>query len=163
MTPTRVGSSRKALTRCANYHALSDRAKLTCQDLCEQQGVFRTLIEEFGSSAQVNGTTREAEVDVGGAAKGKKPKSADAAAASGSKLMLDEERNMGSVSGAVYLRYLGAIGSWWYVIKATAYLLLAQGSMVGSSLFLGYWSGSEIAGFSQGHYMAVYAGQSRPE
>jgi hypothetical protein len=43
------------------------------------------------------------------------------------------------------------------------YLLLQVGSQaaqVGNTLMLGFWSGDEIAGFSMGEYMAVYAGTS---
>jgi len=77
----------------------------------------------------------------------------------GGKLLLDEERNTGSVSWQVHYRYLQAVGSWWQVMGFSISLVLVQASNVGNSLFLGYWSGSEIHGFSQGQYMAVYGGE----
>ena len=89
-------------------------------------------------------------------AKNKKP--ADAPVGGG-KLVLDEERNTGSVSWRVYYKYLRAIGSLWFIALIAATLIAGQGASVGNSLFLGYWSGSEIKGFSQGQYIAVYAGE----
>ena len=91
-------------------------------------------------------------------AKEKKPETADAPVGGG-KLVLDEERNTGSVSLIVYYKYLRAIGSWWSIALIAATLIAGQAASVGNSLFLGYWSGSEIKGFSQGQYIAVYAGQ----
>lgn len=120
-------------------------------------------MEEFGSSSNVlaniqsmEGNEEEKEeVDI----ENKKEKAKHNPPAGGGKLLLDEERNLGSVSGKVYARYLGAIESWWFVGLIVALLLLGQGSYVGNSLFLGYWSASSINGFSQGDYMAIYAGE----
>jgi hypothetical protein len=79
---------------------------------------------------------------------------------SGTKLMLEEERLTGEVKWATYSRYLKAIGNWWWSLIISAALILEQAASIGNSLMLGYWSEGKIAGFSQGSYMALYAGMS---
>lgn len=75
-------------------------------------------------------------------------------------LMLDEERETGEIKGAVYAKYIRAMGSGWWAVFIAASLLLEQGATVGNSLLLGFWSGGSIQGFAQGQYMAAYAGES---
>ncbi|ORY22828.1 ABC transporter type 1, transmembrane domain-containing protein [Naematelia encephala] len=115
--------------------------------LREQEGTFRKLMEEFGSSSEIkNEEEPEAETKAPGA-KG----------TGGGKLLLDEERETGAVSWRVYGEYAKATGSLWKLVMCGVLLCLVQVATVGNSLFLGYWSGSEISGFTQGEYMAVYA------
>lgn len=79
--------------------------------------------------------------------------------AKGGKLILDEERLTGAVSWKTCMSYLRAVDSWWMVGFYAAVQIGSQAAQVGNTLMLGYWSGEEIAGFSMGEYMAVYAGQ----
>ena len=79
--------------------------------------------------------------------------------AKGGKLILDEERLTGAVSWKTCMSYLRAVDSWWMVAFYAAVQIGSQAAQVGNTLMLGYWSGEEIAGFSMGEYMAVYAGQ----
>jgi hypothetical protein len=52
------------------------------------------------------------------------------------------------------------MGSLAWVWLFFACLIGTQVASVGNTLFLGYWSGNEINGFSEGQYMAIYAGMS---
>lgn len=80
-------------------------------------------------------------------------------AKSGVKLMLDEERETREIKWEVYSKYLKATGSWWWAVIIGIALLLEQCATVGNSLMLGFWSDNKISGFSQGQYMATYAGE----
>jgi ATP-binding cassette subfamily C (CFTR/MRP) protein 1 len=75
-----------------------------------------------------------------------------------SKLLLDEERKVGSVGWATYTRYSRNIDSNSLIILIFVFLVGSQVMTSGNSLFLGFWSGNQINGFSNGQYMAVYAG-----
>ena len=76
----------------------------------------------------------------------------------GGKLTLDEERETGEVSWATYKHYLKAIGTWWWSVVIFSTLIAVEGSRTVNSLFLGFWSGRRLRGFTTGEYMAVYAG-----
>jgi ATP-binding cassette subfamily C (CFTR/MRP) protein 1 len=123
--------------------------------LREEEGVFRTLMEEFGSSS--GPAIDEAEEE-----KPAKAKETRIPTGGGGKLLLDEEREVGAVSWRVYAKYGKAMGSWTWVGLCAALLCGTQAANVGNSLFLGFWSGGEIVGFRQGDYMAIYAGGSLP-
>jgi hypothetical protein len=88
-------------------------------------------------------------------------------------LMQAEERNTGAVTWNVYQKYLAYAGgvAWapviiglllldeaargeWYLASSLLYLCFT----VANNLFLGFWTSRSIEGFSQGEYMAVYAG-----
>ncbi|RSH93382.1 hypothetical protein EHS25_007738 [Saitozyma podzolica] len=69
-----------------------------------------------------------------------------------------EERETGSVSWQVYKSYARDTGSYMWVGIIAVLLLCGQAANVANVLFLGYWSANSIEGFSQGEYMAVYAG-----
>lgn len=72
----------------------------------------------------------------------------------------DEDREIGVVSWRIYGAYLQAMGGLWFSLTVAMLLVLTQVATLGNSLFLGYWSGSQIKGFTTGQYMAVYAGMS---
>jgi hypothetical protein len=89
-------------------------------------------------------------------------------------LMQEEERNTGAVEWNVYKKYLRSAGGLIWAPVIGALLLITQGNnsefsaarisssnqclTVATTLFLGFWSGNTIHHFSQGEYMAVYAG-----
>ncbi|KAF7343004.1 Oligomycin resistance ATP-dependent permease YOR1 [Mycena venus] len=75
-------------------------------------------------------------------------------------LMQVEERNTGAVTWTVYRRYLVYAGSAMWAFIVAAILISDQGSSVMSSIFLGWWTSQTIKDFTQGQYMAVYAGIS---
>ena len=140
-------------------YSVREPSELACglipsQALREQAGVFRTLMEEFGSSSS--------NLEEAGEQKPAKAKETKKPIGGGGKLLLDEERELGAVSWRVYAKYAKAMGSWKWVGLCAGLLCCTQAATVGNSLFLGFWSGSEIEGFAQGDYMAIYAGQSTP-
>ena len=77
----------------------------------------------------------------------------------GGKLILDEEREVGAVSWHVYYSYAKSMGSMWWAVAFGTFLGLSQVAQVFNSLFLGFWTGAELSGWSNGAYMAVYAGE----
>ncbi|KAF7297335.1 Multidrug resistance-associated ABC transporter protein [Mycena indigotica] len=124
----------------------------TYQTLLKDGIVFSKLMEEYGSL--------EAEKEKE-AAKGKKatteseqddPKKEQAA------LMQTEERNTGAVSWATYGQYLKYGGGLTWAPLILGLLTLSQGAQVLNTLWLGFWTGGTISGFTQGQYIAVYAG-----
>jgi ATP-binding cassette subfamily C (CFTR/MRP) protein 1 len=124
--------------------------------LREQEGVFQTLMNDFGSTSTGEDDAKLANPGEEGEEE-EKPK---VAKSGGGKLLLDEERELGAVSWRVYAKYGKAMGSWPWIGLIGTFLVLTQAANVGNSLFLGFWSGSEINGFGQGDYMGIYAGQS---
>lgn len=128
-------------------------------------GLFKTLVADFGSASKTQDQSPAEKADPKDFAGketiiGKEVNSA--AAKSAVKLMLEEERETGEIKWSVYTDYLRAMGSWWWAVLIAASLLLEQIATVGNSLMLGFWSNGTIAGFAQGQYMAVYAGERRP-
>jgi hypothetical protein len=77
--------------------------------------------------------------------------------------MMDEERLTGEVKWTTYTRYFKAVGSWWWAVVIGFALITEQAATVGNSLMLGYWSDGRIAGFAQGEYMVVYAGERKSD
>jgi hypothetical protein len=136
--------------------------------LLSQRGVFQSLIEEFGSSNPGGTTSDEDDPVVGDSAdviqsRGTETSSTIATGehkreSLGVKLILDEERVIGSMGSKTYLDYLRSIRSWWLVGSAVLAHVCWETTFVGNSVILGLWSGEGIAGFSMGEYMAVYAG-----
>ncbi|KAG6873111.1 hypothetical protein C0995_002774 [Termitomyces sp. Mi166 len=126
----------------------------TYEDLVKNSSVFSNLMEEYGrTEAQTGvrsgqGKTQTTLVDRDQNAK----KEVEAA------LMQEEERNTGAVTLDVYKKYLRFSGGLVWAPIIVSLLLLNEGSQVGNNLFLGFWTGQTIEGFSQGQYIAVYAG-----
>jgi ATP-binding cassette subfamily C (CFTR/MRP) protein 1 len=130
---------------------------LTPQQLLAEAGPFRTLIKDFGSVSDARktepiGDDPDFEAPAATTTTQAQPKS-------GTRLMLDEERLTGEVQWSTYTRYLQAVGNWWWAVIISIALVMEQAATVGNSLMLGYWSEARINGFSQGDYMAVYAGK----
>ncbi|KAL7422108.1 hypothetical protein Q5752_002751 [Cryptotrichosporon argae] len=127
----------------------------TYAELREQEGVFRTLMEEYGSTA-----TEKPEDEAEAEAEAKPTAvsgTAKKAPGGGAKLLLDEEREVGAVPWSVYLGYARSMGSPLWVLACALFLCATQAATVANTLFLGFWSGSEISGMSTGGYMGIYA------
>lgn len=125
-----------------------------------QEGVFQTLIQDYGSATTQKAETKdEQSEDADDEAKhgsgAKEPEEKQ----EGGKLTLDEERETGEVSWITYKHYLRAIGTYWWSLIIFSTLIAVEGSRAVNSLFLGFWSGRQLSGFSTGEYMAVYAGE----
>ncbi|KAL8287275.1 hypothetical protein RQP46_003727 [Phenoliferia psychrophenolica] len=133
------------------------------EDLIKNGDAFSRLIAEFGSSTKGKKSEEETldelaeEVtDEKAVTELKKKPRADGVI--GAKLMQDEERETGSISWSVYTHYFRSMGTIWWGPILFALYGMAQICTVGNSIFLGFWSAQSITGFSQGDYMAIYAG-----
>lgn len=121
--------------------------------LKNQPGIFQTMLNDFGQEQH-----EEAKVEDVEPKEKELHKIASRKKEGVFRLMQDEERNTGAVSWAIYGSFFQAMGNYWYPLMSLTLLCLAQVATVGNTLFLGFWSGSEIAGFRQGDYMGIYAG-----
>jgi ATP-binding cassette subfamily C (CFTR/MRP) protein 1 len=74
------------------------------------------------------------------------------------KIHLDEERNMGAVSGRTYMAYLKAMFRGGPFLVAVWAAIMTECIAVALSLMLSFWAASSIPGFGRSHYMGIYAG-----
>ncbi|KZV86285.1 hypothetical protein EXIGLDRAFT_752906 [Exidia glandulosa HHB12029] len=123
----------------------------TYHELVARGGDFAKLVEEYG--AEESQGSKEA---TGGHAKDKADDKPDAEKPT--KLVTGDERETGAVSGAAYVSYAKAAGGIRWVLLLLLWLAMAQIAQVASTLFLGFWSSSQIPGFENGDYMALYGG-----
>ena len=137
---------------------MMDRGRIVKQGIyssVQQNEIFRSLQTEDHKD-----DPQEAESDASPSDRPKKPQADDITLtekASSTKIHIDEERNTGSISWAVYSTYLRATAAGGLLIVVALSLIAAEGSQIGNVLFLGFWSSASIAGFDKGHYMGVYA------
>ncbi|KAG6849131.1 hypothetical protein H0H93_011041, partial [Arthromyces matolae] len=142
-----------------DYIYVMDRGAITehgtYEDLIKNSNIFASLMEEYGRLDNKEGgklgdqqKMRNAEVDLDQDAK----KEVEAA------LMQAEERNTGAVSWSIYKKYLEYCGGIFWAPVVLFILVMNEASQVGTNLFLGFWTGQTIKGFSQDQYMGVYAG-----
>ncbi|EIW71597.1 hypothetical protein TREMEDRAFT_28299, partial [Tremella mesenterica DSM 1558] len=133
------------------------------EELRQTEGIFRNLVDEFGSASQRQADTaspsEEQEVSTG--EKSRQPTDVSKGPETSTKLMLDEERNVGTVSWSCYLYWVSSIKSWPWVSTALSALLLEQAISVMVSLWLGFWSNGQIQSFTQRQYVSVYGGEGR--
>jgi ATP-binding cassette subfamily C (CFTR/MRP) protein 1 len=108
-------------------------------------------MEEFGTTSDTAKAAGEAGTTDGNNGDTADPKGA------GGKLILEEERETGAVSWHVYYSYAQSMGSMWWAVLFGSMLALTQVAQVFNSLFLGFWTGSQIPGYTNGDYMAIYA------
>ena len=76
-------------------------------------------------------------------------------------LMIEEERNVGSIPWSCYFYYLQSIQSWPLVGFMMLAFVLEQSAAVSISWWLGVWSGQQL-NLAPWQYMAVYAGKPPP-
>lgn len=129
----------------------------TYKELLSRPGLLQSLMAEHGNNQADHGKTGSEETVIpenkGSMTVGDKPQDAT----SNTKLIMDEERNTGSISWRIYMAYARVMSKeWWFTISILM-LISGQASSVLNTLFLGFWSGQSISGFRQGHYMALYA------
>jgi ATP-binding cassette subfamily C (CFTR/MRP) protein 1 len=125
------------------------------EDLKSTPGIFATMLQDYGQEE-----TEELEEEKEADAKELHKIASKKAGGPGFKLLMDEERNTGSVEWATYGAFFKAMGSYLYPLLSVVFLCLAQGANVGNTLVLGFWSGRSIHGFQQGvsiskHEMSV--------
>ena len=128
----------------------------TYAELVSVPGALQALIEEHGNKDESAEDEKEDDTD-----KGHDKGTIDVAKAKGQpstmKLMMDEERNTGGVTSAIYVAYARVMGTEWYFPTSMVLIVLSQACSVLNTLFLGFWSGRNISGFRQGDYIALYA------
>jgi ATP-binding cassette, subfamily C (CFTR/MRP), member 1 len=140
--------------------------------LMKDSVVFASLMDEYGRLEQ--------QADRKGSRKPQAKVVAESNVDTSSKaidatLMQTEERNTGAVSWDVYKKYMKYAGGVGWAPIIIGLLLLGEAARgvwcllpkffnlhfmlaVGNNLFLGFWTSNSVHGFSQGDYMAVYAG-----
>ncbi|RDX54457.1 multidrug resistance-associated ABC transporter [Lentinus brumalis] len=134
----------------------------TYADLMTDGQAFSRLLEEYGSLEKQEEQEEEEEAVVDDLQK-PAAKRADSKAVVPARalkapgLMQDEERVTGAVSWSVYTKYFRFAGGVWIFPLVLLWVILAQGSQVANTLFLGFWTSSTIHGFSQADYMGTYA------
>nr|XP_018260210.1 uncharacterized protein I303_07127 [Kwoniella dejecticola CBS 10117]OBR82368.1 hypothetical protein I303_07127 [Kwoniella dejecticola CBS 10117] len=128
----------------------------TYNELRSQEGIFRSLMNEFGA-IEKHDQQAEDGADLPEDKSEERPQNTKTDE-NDTKEFMDEERVTGNVTWGTYKAYFGALDSPVYIVLCSASLLLTQASSIGNSLFLGFWTGSSIDGFSQGEYMGVYGG-----
>ncbi|KAF9473172.1 P-loop containing nucleoside triphosphate hydrolase protein [Pholiota conissans] len=138
-----------------DYIYVMDNGKIveegTYTDLCSGGAAFSRLIEEHG---HVESGTQSSSAKVSKNLQVIKKNDSTTATA----LMEDEERNVGAVTWDVYKKYLRNAGGLIWAPILLVLLVLVEGNNVFTTLFLGFWSGQTIHGFTQGQYMGVYGG-----
>ncbi|KAJ3481401.1 hypothetical protein NLI96_g7684 [Meripilus lineatus] len=125
----------------------------TYKELKEHSVLFSQIMNEYGSPETTEkGAVEEAKVQESSGGEEVKQQKAQIG------LMQDEERLTGSVSFKVYAGYFRFSGGLVWAPLILLLLTLSQAAQVANNLFLGYWTAGSIPGFSQGEYMATYAG-----
>ncbi|KAG8877682.1 hypothetical protein FRB98_006588 [Tulasnella sp. 332] len=142
----------------SDYVYLMDNGKIiehgAYENLVSQEGPFCQLIESVTNDRSRKARSSKA------TAIDKSDKTMDSVKAEeeNAGMMQEEERNTGAVAFVVYQNYLRSAGGLIWAPVILALLTLTEAANVSTNLFLGYWTGQTISGFTQGQYMAVYAG-----
>ncbi|KAJ3517101.1 hypothetical protein NLJ89_g715 [Agrocybe chaxingu] len=138
-----------------DYIYVMDNGKIieqgTYSDLTANSPVFSRLIEDYGKT---DTSSRSSTTTGGQVGQGKTGDASDV----DDTLMQLEERLTGAVSWKVYTNYLRKAGGLAWAPIILSLLIINEAAQVGTTLFLGFWSGNTIPHFTQGRYMAVYAG-----
>jgi hypothetical protein len=111
-------------------------------------------MEEYGSA----GAEKDENEDDGKPGEKKDLVKTTKAPGEGTKFLLDEEREVGAVSWAMYGKYLKATSSWSKLVMTLFFFLSVQAASVTNTLFLGFWSENHF-NLSEGAYMGIYAGE----
>lgn len=74
------------------------------------------------------------------------------------KIHLDEEINIGAVSGKTFIAYFKALYKGRPFVLSIVGAVLGECGVIALSFVLGFWATSSIPDFSRGDYMALYAG-----
>lgn len=133
------------------------------QDLVQEEGVFQTLIQEYGSAAAVNSSSVEPEENPDAIERMTETSEGSVerpeTKQKGGKLLLDEERETGEIAWKTYKHYLQAIGTWWWSLIILVSIVSVEATRTTNSLFLGFWASDHFEGLTTGAYMGIYAGK----
>ncbi|KAG7527800.1 hypothetical protein FFLO_06590 [Filobasidium floriforme] len=126
----------------------------TYKELSSTRGILQKLMADHGNGQADSRVKETTDLDTGAA---QVPDNQLQLLPSTTKLIMDEERKIGSISWRTYIAYARVMSKeWWFAISIFM-LILGETCSVLNTLFLGFWSGQSIPGFSQGKYMALYA------
>ncbi|WRT69583.1 uncharacterized protein IL334_006572 [Kwoniella shivajii] len=131
--------------------------KGTYEELMEQEGTFKNLIDQYGGLDPSANSDKRQESDVSDeklTMSDKQPASSE----NDNKLIMDEEKAEGAVSANVYFDYIKSINSFFVVSACIAMLVSSQAASILNTLFLGFWSENQFTNLSQGAYMGIYGG-----
>lgn len=143
----------RQVTLCEGYQRLT-----WYQELRNQSGVFRTLMEDYGTKTEPQ-VKSQAHESLGMEASNESNTDDKEEKQKGGKLLIDEERAVGEIPWSTYHTYIKAIGAYWWTGFIFLSIVCVEGSRVTNSLFLGFWSQRKITGLGQGGYMGIYAGK----
>ncbi|TFY58828.1 hypothetical protein EVJ58_g6166 [Rhodofomes roseus] len=127
----------------------------TYAELLENGGEFSRFVREFGAKEKREEEEEEAVEEASGEKKDKDEK--QVAVAGKATMMQAEERNTGSVKGAVYRQYMHAGKGEILIPLLILSVALLQGTQVMSSYWLVYWEENKWP-YGSGFYMGIYAG-----
>lgn len=160
------------IAKHADLILVMDKGRITQQgsydDLRNAEGAFKTLIDEYGNEAlppKDHESDRDDKTKRSEESQNSNAKSDDITqdlkvkeGTPVTKIYLDEERNMGAVSGRTYTAYLKAMFRGGPLLVAICAAVLTEGASIALSLILSFWATASFTGFSQSQYMALYAG-----
>lgn len=115
-----------------------------------QSGPFRELITEYGSLRKE--TKDEKVID-----KGESTVVPITESTEGKVFVLEEDRETGSVPLSTYAFFLRNVGSWGLLTLLGVTFMLGELALVSTTLWLGFWSGTQFSNLSQGAYVGIYA------
>ena len=124
------------------------------QELMARAGPFRTLIEDYGSASAMH-----KQQDQGEEADIKDEKMAPLAARKdGQALILQEDREVGSVAFQTYLFWIGNMGWWGFAVILFVAYIISSGTRLANTLWVGWWQQNRFGNLSQAGYQGIYAG-----
>lgn len=125
------------------------------QALVAAEGPFRQLVEEYGSKAVMNKSEDEEIVTT-------QTERKTAASLTGPKegqaLMLEEEKEIGSVALSTWGFWIRNMGPVVVPIMVGLVYLLSSGARVTNTLWVGFWQQIRFPNLSTGAYQGIYAG-----
>lgn len=149
-----------------DYVVVMDQGTITEQgtykDLIAANGEFSRLVANYGgvSSSEPNLKVETAEesdqLDDAAASKRINLQMEKNDAKPAKELMTAEERNVGSVKGAIWFAYLRASGGLFMGGLVLLGLILSQGSKLGNDVWLTIWTSKTIPGFSDVQYIGFF-------
>lgn len=139
----------------ADHIIVMDKGRIAQQgsytSLSRQDGIFQALLQEYSDMSAFS-------KDLSSSVHVEAAKHSSMHNTAVKELHLKEERSRGDVSVLTYAAYIRAMGAGPHLVAAALCMCLGQCAQVGTTVFLGLWSGNVVEGFNQNHYMGIYSG-----
>jgi hypothetical protein len=130
------------------------------QDLMLTPGPFRRLVEEYRSKAAMSKPNQTDDNDdvpadktAGGAQK-------PTAKKEGQALMLQEEKEIGSVAPSTWVFWIRNMGPVMVPILVGIMYVVSNGARLTNVLWVGFWQQVRFASLNTAGYQGIYAGES---